>query len=188
MLNPGKTISARSLFELDENSSIPLWLQLKNRFIYLIMAGTYLPGDQLPTVRGLAAEIEVNYNTVSKVYQSLEEDGYIVSKRRQGAFVADVSGKPGATTAVTAEMLTAEYLMSCQELGMSLEDIDAQFTASLVAAKAKRDSGKKKEGSAYGTQDASKRGRVVVFPDVTGSGQGDGSGGEASGRATGSGA
>lgn len=54
-----------------------------------------MPGDQLPTVRGLAAEVEVNYNTVSKVYQSLEEDGYIVSKRRLGAFVADVSDKPG---------------------------------------------------------------------------------------------
>jgi len=91
----GKTIPAGDLFQLDAASSIPVWLQLKNRFIYLITSGFYLPGDQLPTVRGLAAEVEVNYNTVSKVYQSLEEDGYIVSKRRLGAFVADVSDKPG---------------------------------------------------------------------------------------------
>ena len=75
-----------SLFELDENSSIPLWLQLKNRFIYLITSGYYKPDDKLPTVRGLAADIEVNYNTISKVYKSLEADGYIESKRRQGAF------------------------------------------------------------------------------------------------------
>lgn len=80
-----------SLFELDENSSIPLWLQLKNRFIYLITSGYYKPDDKLPTVRGLAADIEVNYNTISKVYKSLEADGYIESKRRQGAFVCDVS-------------------------------------------------------------------------------------------------
>ena len=82
MVKLGKTIPAGDLFQLDDASSIPVWLQLKNRFIYLITSGFYLPGDQLPTVRGLAAEVEVNYNTVSKVYQSLEEDGYIVSKRR----------------------------------------------------------------------------------------------------------
>ena len=160
MVALGKTIPAGDLFELDSTSSIPVWLQLKNRFIYLIMSGFYLPGDQLPTVRGLAAQVEVNYNTVSKVYQSLEEDGYIVSKRRQGAFVADVSDKPGVSAAVTAEIVTAEYLQRCSELGMSLEDIDAQFTASLVAAKAKRD---KEQGADHGTQEA-RRGRVVVFP------------------------
>ena len=69
MVKLGKTIPAGDLFQLDDASSIPVWLQLKNRFIYLITSGFYLPGDQLPTVRGLAAEVEVNYNPVSKVYQ-----------------------------------------------------------------------------------------------------------------------
>ena len=99
-----------SLFELDENSSIPLWLQLKNRFIYLITSGYYKPDDKLPTVRGLAADIEVNYNTISKVYKSLEADGYIESKRRQGAFVCDVSDKPGVSISATAEIVTTEYV------------------------------------------------------------------------------
>jgi len=161
MVELGRTIPAGDLFALDDASSIPVWLQLKNRFIYLITSGFYLPGDQLPTVRGLAAEVEVNYNTVSKVYQSLEEDGYIVSKRRQGAFVADVSDKPGVSAEVTAEIVTAEYLQRCQELGMSLEDIDAQLTASLVEAKAKRD---RDQGASDEAKDQSGRGRVVVFP------------------------
>lgn len=161
MIKLGKTIPAGDLFELDEKSSLPIWLQLKNRFIYLITSGYYLPGDQLPTVRGLAAEVEINYNTVSKVYQSLEEDGYIRSKRRQGAFVCDVSDKPGVSIAVTAEIVTAEYLQRCQELGMSLEDIDAQFTASLVEAKAKRD---RDQGASDEAKDQGGRGRVVVFP------------------------
>ena len=54
MVKLGKTIPAGDLFELDAASSIPVWLQLKNRFIYLITSGFYLPGDQLPTVRGPA--------------------------------------------------------------------------------------------------------------------------------------
>ena len=127
-----------ALFEIDEKSSIPIWLQLKNRFIYLITSGYYLPGDQLPTVRGLAADVEINYNTVSKVYMSLEQDGYIQSKRRQGAFVCDVSDKPGVSIASTAEIVTVEYLKRCFELGMSVEDIEEQFSACLENEKAKR--------------------------------------------------
>ncbi|WP_302383210.1 GntR family transcriptional regulator [uncultured Adlercreutzia sp.] len=173
MVKLGKTIPAGDLFELDAASSIPVWLQLKNRFIYLITSGFYLPGDQLPTVRGLAAEVEVNYNTVSKVYQSLEEDGYIVSKRRLGAFVADVSDKPGVSAEVTAEIVTAEYLQRCQELGMSLEDIDAQFTAALVAAKAKREKDGTSKGAAHDSQET-RCGRLVKFPEPAGEDAADG--------------
>ena len=130
-----------SLFELDENSSIPLWLQLKNSFIYLITAGYYKPDDKLPTVRGLAADIEVNYNTISKVYKSLEADGYIESKRRQGAFVCDVSDKPGVSISATAEIVTMEYVRRCRELGMTLEDIEAQFAAGIVRERKKLEQG-----------------------------------------------
>ena len=139
MVKLGKTIPAGDLFQLDDASSIPVWLQLKNRFIYLITSGYYKPGDQLPTVRGLAADVEVNYNTVSKVYMSLEQDGYIQSKRRQGAFVLDVSDKPGVSISSTAEIVTSEYLKRCFELGMSLEDIEEQFAQSMSDEKSKRD-------------------------------------------------
>ena len=130
-----------SLFELDENSSIPLWLQLKNRFIYLITSGYYKPDDKLPTVRGLAADIEVNYNTISKVYKSLEADGYIESKRRQGAFVCDVSDKPGLSISATAEIVTTEYVRRCRELGMTLEDIETQFAAGIARERKKLEQG-----------------------------------------------
>ena len=161
-MKPRKTIPAKELFELDPNSSVPIWLQLKNRFIYLITSGYYLPGDQLPTVRGLAADVEINYNTVSKVYQSLEEDGYIQSKHRQGAFVCDVSAKPGVSIAVTVEIVTAEYLQRCVELGMSLEDIEDQFARSVSKEKAKRN---KNQGAVHEQKEAGGIcGHVVKFP------------------------
>ena len=155
-----KTRTAKDLFELDSESSVPIWLQLKNRFIYLITSGYYLPGDQLPTVRGLAAEVEVNYNTVSKVYQSLEEDGFIVSKRRQGAFVCDVSDKPGVDVSVTAEIVTSEYLQRCQELGMSLEDVEVRFATSMKQAKLKRDREARAQANA---NQATGNGRIIEF-------------------------
>ena len=125
-------------FEIDESSDLPLWVRLRDRLVYLINSGYFKPGDQLPTVRGLAADVEVNYNTVSKVYMSLEQDGYIQSKRRQGAFVLDVSDKPGVSISSTAEIVTSEYLKRCFELGMSVEDIEEQFNACLENEKAKR--------------------------------------------------
>lgn len=143
-------------FELDEDSSIPLWLQLKNRFIYLITSGYYKDGEQLPTVRGLAAEIEVNYNTVSKVYKSLEADGYIESKRRQGAFVCDVSGKPGVSADTTAEIVTREYFKRCQELGLSLDDVQRQFQTVMddIRGKMEGGDGKKKRHAVRGDGNA----------------------------------
>ena len=45
-----------ALFEIDESSGLPVWVQLRNRFVYLIKTGYYQPGDQLPSVRTLAAE------------------------------------------------------------------------------------------------------------------------------------
>ena len=128
-------------FEVDSTTDVPLWVQLRQRLIYLINSGYFKPGDQLPTVRGLAADVEVNYNTVSKVYMSLEQDGYIQSKRRQGAFVLDVSDKPGVSISSTAEIVTSEYLKRCFELGMSLEDVERQFALSMSEAKAKRAAG-----------------------------------------------
>ena len=160
-----KRPSMRKLFALDDANSMPKWLQLKNRFIYLITSGYYLPGDQLPTVRGLAAEIEINYNTVSKVYRSLEEDGYIQSKTRQGAFVCDVSGKAGVSIAATAEMLTREYLNKCLELGLSIKDVEEQFRRCAAEEREKRAAGKEghvDENGEAGT-DGRSAGRIVVF-------------------------
>ena len=47
-----------ALFEIDESSGLPVWVQLRNRFVYLIKTGHYQPGDQLPSVRTLAAEAQ----------------------------------------------------------------------------------------------------------------------------------
>ena len=84
------------LFEVDPTSDLPLWVQLRNRIAYLINDGTLAPGDKLPTVRGLALEISINYNTVNKAYLSLVSDGYLESTRGRGVFVTDLGAKMGA--------------------------------------------------------------------------------------------
>ena len=122
MVKLGKTIPAGDLFQLDDASSIPVWLQLKNRFIYLITSGFYLPGDQLPTVRGLAADVEVNYNTVSKVYVDLESDGYVESVRGRGVFVRDIGGKADDVRSI-ADTEIEGCIRRCLALGMTIDEV-----------------------------------------------------------------
>ena len=75
------------VIEIDESSGIPIWLQLRNRLIYLIRSGYYQEGDRLPTMRDMAVSLNINYNTVCKVYNDMEDDGYLVSRRAKGTFV-----------------------------------------------------------------------------------------------------
>lgn len=111
-----------ALFEIDEASGLPVWVQLRNRFVYLIKTGHYQPGDQLPSVRTLAAEAAINYNTVSKVYVNLESDGYVESIRGRGVFVRDI-GSRGDDVLSVADTEIEGCIRRCLALGMSIDDV-----------------------------------------------------------------
>ena len=121
-----------TLFEIDETSGIPIWVQLRNRLMYLIDSGRFKDGDRLPTVRALAAQINVNYHTVNKVYTTLEYEGYISSKRGRGAFVCK---KPATDEALPGDTVLADSIRQCLELGMSLDDVEAHFARALQQAR-----------------------------------------------------
>lgn len=115
-------------FSVDESSDIPLWVQLKRRMVFLIESGHYEPGEQLPTVRGLAGEIQVNYNTVNKVYLSLAADGYIESIRGRGAFVLGPVASGDAAKAKESDELVNDFIQACRNLGLSYDDILVSVT------------------------------------------------------------
>lgn len=113
--------------DLDENSGIPMWLQLRNQLIFLIVNGTFQAGDKLPTVREIAADLGINYNTVLRVCQSLEHDGYIVSKRGKGTFVADVSSLKESKIIDEADLLIDRFLDQCIDAGIPLNELPKQI-------------------------------------------------------------
>jgi GntR family transcriptional regulator len=110
-------------FAIDEKSGIPVWVQLRNRLLFLITSGHYAIGDQLPTVHKMAIMLKINYNTVNKVYQGLERDGYIVSKRGQGTFVIEFEGSGIESVSGTIDLITDEYLARMKELGLTENDV-----------------------------------------------------------------
>ena len=79
-------------FHVDPASGLPIYLQLANQVKKATAGGILRPGDQLPSVRELAAQLAVNPNTVAKAYQELERDGVIATSRGKGTFVAEGGG------------------------------------------------------------------------------------------------
>lgn len=116
-------------FEVDKASSLPLWVQLRDRFVFLISSGYYEPDEQLPSVRKFAAENHVSLNTVSKAFMALEREGYIVTRHGSGAYV-----RGGVSEAVLSDIdvITEDYVRSCLERGMDLEDIP-RFVGQAIA-------------------------------------------------------
>ena len=75
------------IIRIDELSDVPIYQQIRNQIVMGISGGELAAGEQLPTVRALALEMGINTMTVSKAYQLLKTEGYIMTDRKNGARV-----------------------------------------------------------------------------------------------------
>ena len=135
-------------FEIDEESDIPLWIQLRNRLVYLINSGYYRPGDQLPTVRGLASEMSINYNTVNKAYTSLAHDGYITSTRGRGAFVNALELDEDDDRMKAVDAALDDCIAACRDLGLTPTDVEKAMIRKIRKMEQKRSFGSDGESDA----------------------------------------
>jgi len=76
-------------FKLDLNSGVPFYRQIVDQIRYGIASRRLLPGEQLPTVRELAVQLEINPNTVRKAYSELEILGVLDTQQGTGTFVSN---------------------------------------------------------------------------------------------------
>ena len=86
--------------QLDPSSPVPIYLQIVDQVRRLIALGALRPGDQLPPVRDLAAQIRINRNTAARAIQELEREGVVRTQVGQGTFVAQ---EPPAADLTTGE-------------------------------------------------------------------------------------
>ncbi|MDU4938369.1 MAG: GntR family transcriptional regulator [Clostridium sp.] len=75
------------MFYIINNNNRPIYEQIKEKFIELIINNALREGDKLPSVRELASMLTVNPNTVSKAYSRLEDEGMIETLKGKGTFV-----------------------------------------------------------------------------------------------------
>jgi GntR family transcriptional regulator len=76
------------IVSIDDRDPTPIYVQLERALRAAIATGRLKPGDQLPTVRQLAVELQVNANTVARVYAELERAGVLETKRGVGSFIS----------------------------------------------------------------------------------------------------
>ena len=108
----------------------PIYRQLRDRGVHMILDGVLKEGDPLPSVRNVAAEYRVNPLTVLKGYQLLVDEQLVEKKRGLGMFI-----KPGARNLLLQgerqKFLTEEWprvAATIQRLGLTQKELDAAAT------------------------------------------------------------
>lgn len=77
--------------DIDLNSEVPIYLQIKEQIRGGVAAGSLRCGDKLASVRELAVNLRVNPNTVARAYRELETEGFLESRKGQGTFIGETS-------------------------------------------------------------------------------------------------
>lgn len=111
--------------QLDFRSGTPIYTQIVEQVKQQVVSGGLKPGDQLPTVRALALELRVNFNTVARAYRLLDEAGIISTQQGRGTYILDVP-PPERTDKLrqqALEVLTRDYLSEAHRLGCSPNEI-----------------------------------------------------------------
>lgn len=114
---------------LDFRSGIPIYVQIIKQIQGEVLNGSLKPGDQLPTVRQLAADLRVNFNTVARSYRMLDEAGLISTQHGRGTYILDLPS-PEAQQELRSEIiksLTQRYLQEAARSGFSPSQVRAEF-------------------------------------------------------------
>ena len=83
-----------------------------------IAAGKLVPGEILPSVRNLAADLGINFHTVNKAYSILCDEGYIVMDRRKGAVIAEIAvSDKNFVSILSRELLLSAAEAVCHDMG-----------------------------------------------------------------------
>ena len=109
---------------LDFRSDEALYLQIANQVQQLVARGELKLGDQLPTVRELATELRINFNTVGRAYRVLDETHLISTQRGRGTYIWE---EPTEETMrqlkqKSLEELARTFLEEAGRIGFSVED------------------------------------------------------------------
>ena len=111
--------------KLDFRSKIPIYVQIIDQIKHLIASEVLRPDDQLPTVRELAADLDVNFTTVARAYRLLDEEGLISTQHGRGTYILSLpEGQTnGDFRREDLERLTRYFLNEAARLGYSPEDV-----------------------------------------------------------------
>lgn len=111
--------------KLDFRSKIPIYVQIIDQIKHLIAAGFLQPDDQLPTIRELAADLDVNFTTVARAYRFLDEEGLISTQHGRGTYILPLPSDQsnGDFRREDLERLARYFLNEAARLGYQPDDV-----------------------------------------------------------------
>ena len=115
----------RLTLQIDFRSGLPIYTQIVNQVQAQVASGILKPDDQLPTVRALAEELRVNFNTVARAYRILDEARIISTQQGRGTYITEIP-PPKVTERLrkeSLEALTQRYISEALRLEFSKSEI-----------------------------------------------------------------
>ena len=112
---------------ISQTDARPMYLQIMEQIRARIAAGDWPSGKELPSIRALAAALNVSVITIKRAYLDLENEGVIVTRHGKGSFVADVNGLAGELQEERLEEHLARAAEIGQSLGLSEDDLAARL-------------------------------------------------------------
>lgn len=131
-------INKKLILQIDFRSGLPIYIQIVNQVQAQVAGGILKPGDQLPTVRALAEELRVNFNTVARAYRILDEARIISTQQGRGTYITEIP-PPQVTEKLrkeSLEALTQRYISEAMRLDFSKAEITEIIKDQLKAWKA----------------------------------------------------
>ena len=122
------------MLQIDFRSGLPIYTQIVNQVQAQVAGGILKPGDQLPTVRALAEELRVNFNTVARAYRILDEARIISTQQGRGTYITEIP-PPNVTKRLrqeALEMLTRRYIREAIRLEFSGDEISQMVNEQLI--------------------------------------------------------
>ncbi len=107
------------------NDNAPIYRQLKEKVVAMMLDGVLKPGDALPSVRQIAADFQLNPITVSRAYQELVDEELVEKRRGLGMFVTD-GAREKLLSSERQHFLREEWpqvLARIRRLGLSAESL-----------------------------------------------------------------
>jgi DNA-binding transcriptional regulator YhcF (GntR family) len=118
-------------FRLDAASGVPTYLQLVHQVEHALRLGYLKPGDQLPKVRDVVAELAINPNTVLKAYRDLEVKGLAAGRPGQGTFVQATLSQVALPELTALRRSLSGWLTAADGAGLDQDGMVALFTSAL---------------------------------------------------------
>ena len=111
-------------FSIDPKSGVPFYRQIIDRVRDGIARGLLSPGDQLPTVRQLAADLSINPNTVIRAYREMEISGVLDTQQGSGTFVANQKPRENEMERRRKlDQILTELLARAHAYGFDIDDV-----------------------------------------------------------------